>query len=135
MSTTFKRVMQNLAVIFLIIIGVVSMYYEHYWSDFLAPMWSMIFVAFSGVFGLYLVFRRELSAEGAKRPHILAILACICWAAGAISVLTLMIDPSFYGYDLEILFNSMNAILGWSALGLVFTIIELFWSLRSKIII
>ncbi len=132
MSMTFKRILQNLVIILLITIGVVSTYNEHEWSDFIFPIWSMMLVVFSSVFGLFLVFRRELSVEGAKQPHILAILACICWAIVAIAALILMIAPWFYGYDLQVLFNSMATMFCWGALGILLTVIELFWSLRTK---
>lgn len=120
------RVVQNLACFCLMVGGAVSTFFEHNWSSFLFPIWGLITAALGGILGLYLIFRRTLIDGKQKKPHPLALLACICWALAALSAIMLIVYPTFYGFDLEILFNSMKAIFGWSLAGVVLTSIELF---------
>jgi len=104
------RVVQDLLCFILMIGGAVLTFFEHNWSTFLFPIWGLITAAVGGVLGLYWIFRRILFDGGQNKPHPLALGACICWALAALSAIMLMINPFFYGYDLEILFNSMGAI-------------------------
>jgi cation transport ATPase len=120
------RTVQNLVCFCLMVGGATLTFFEHNWSGFLFPIWGLITAAIGGILGLYCIFRRTLFDGNQKKPHPLALLACICWALAALSAITLMTYPSFYGFDLEILFNSMSAIFGWSLAGILLTSIELF---------
>jgi hypothetical protein len=120
------RVMQNLLCFSLMIGGATITFFEHNWSTFLFPIWGLITAAVGGVLALYWIFKRILFDGKQKRPHPLALAACICWALAASSAIMLMVNPYFYGYDLEILFNSIGAIFGWSLAGILLTSIELF---------
>lgn len=133
------KVMQNLLSIGLLAIGSVITFFTYDISHLLKITNSFV-VIFSGLFlilggagtGMYLMFRRTLLAEDATRPSSLTIVATLCWVFSAISLLLLFFYPSFYGFDLEILFNSLKAIFGWGIAGIVLTIIELTRTLKSK---
>lgn len=118
-----KKIAQDLLSIILMLLGATLAFLPFGWLGYVFPVGSLSVVGLGAIIGMYFVFKRDLSNKG--KPSVLAIVSCLCWVALTITLLLLVFAPGFYGFDLEILVNSMLAIVWSGLLGIIFTCIAL----------
>ena len=114
---------QDMLSVTLMLLGVALAFLPFGWFGYIFPVGSLSIVGIGAIIGMYFILKRDLSNKG--KPSVLAIISCLCWLALTAALLLLVFNPGVYGFDLEILVNSLSAIFWSGILGIIFTTIAL----------